>query len=270
MAQLNNKICLIGGSGDLVLESAIFLKNNHNLTNIILIDKNNKIEKKFSKIVFKFQIKNFVGIIDKLKKLQINNILIIGYVKFPKINQIKFDLQSKVFLTKQFFLNNESEQTKIFKKLLITKDIKLLSPKKYLRELLIKKTDEIQSKNFDKYKNYLLKNANNINKLKSVNIGQSIILNGNRILSLENFKGTDEMINLFKKSSNYEDLIFIKFKKSNQINEIDFPIFGVNTIKNLIKIKIKAIILYKNQTLIENKPKCVELIKNNKINLIVI
>ena len=152
----------------------------------------------------------------------------------------------------------------------MTKNIKLLSPTKHLQELIISPIEQIKFKDFDKYKKILANNISDIKKISSINIGQSVILNGNRILALENLKGTDVMIALFNNTTSYNDLIFIKFKKSNQINEIDFPVIGIDTIKNLIKIKIKAIILFKNQTLIVNKVECIKLIKKNKINLIII
>ncbi len=270
MVQLKNKICLIGGKGEVVLEAAISLSNKNILFKIILIEDNYNISKKFPSITQKYSLKNFTEIIKKIKELEINKILIIGYVDFPKIDQIKFDFQSKIFLTKNYFLNNESDQTKVFKNLLISKKINLLSPVNYLKELIVNSADQMKFKNFDVHNKILIKNIKNIKKISSINIGQSIILNGNRILALENFKGTDEMISLFKDNTTYNDLIFIKFKKSNQINEIDFPVIGIDTIKNLIKIRIKTIILFENQTLIANKKQCIELIKKNKINLIII
>jgi DUF1009 family protein len=270
LVQLKNKICLIGGKGEVVLEAAISLSNKNILFKIILIEDNYNISKKFPSITQKYSLKNFTEIIKKIKELEINKILIIGYVVFPKFNQIKFDMKSKLFLTKNYFLNSESSQTKIFKSLLMTKNIKLLSPIKYLQELIISPIEQIKFKDFDKYKKILTNNISNIKKISSINIGQSIIINGNRILALENFKGTDVMITLFDNTTSYNNLIFIKFKKSNQINEIDFPVIGIDTIKNLIKIKIKAIILFKNQTLIVNKVECIKLIKKNKINLIII
>ena len=270
MVQLKNKICLIGGNGEVVSEAAKYLDKTNNLKNIILLENNANLDKKFFNITYKFSIKNFKDIIKKLNQLKINKIMIIGYVNFPKFNQINFDLQTKLFLTKKFFLNNESKQTQILKDLLSYKKIKLLSPLKYLEDLIINENDQIIFKKFDHYKIKSLGCINNIKKLSSVNIGQSIIINGNRILALENFKGTDAMINLFINNKFYNELIFIKFKKSNQINEIDFPIIGLNTIKNLIRIKIKAIILFKNQTLIVNKIECMKMIKKHQINLIII
>ena len=225
MVQLKNKVCLIGGKGQVVLD---------------------------------------------LKEFNINKVLIIGYVDFPKFNQINFDIKSKIFLTKNYFLNNESNQTNILKKLLISKNIQLLSPIKFLNELLISPIDEIKVKNFDKYKKLLINNINDLKKISSIDVGQSLIMNGERIVALENYQGTNKMIDLFNNNKFFNELIFVKFKKLNQINEVDFPVIGPKTIKKLIKIKIKAIILFKNQTLIVDKINCLKLLKRNNINLIVL
>ena len=270
MEQLKNKVCLIGGKGQVVLDSANSLLKKNILTKIILLEKNIPVAKKFNNITYHYSIKKFENIIKKLKELNINKVLIIGNVELPKFNQINFDLKSKIFFTKNYFLNNESSQTKILKKFLLSKNIQLLSPIKFLNELLISSIDEIKVKNFDKYKKLMLSNINNFKKISSINIGQSLIMNGDRILALENFKGTSKMIELFSNNKSFNELIFVKFKKINQINEVDFPVIGPETIKKLIKIKIKAMILFKKQTLIVDKINCLKLLKNNNINLIVL
>ena len=175
-----------------------------------------------------------------------------------------------MILNQNYFLNNESSQTKILKKFLLSKNIQLLSPIKFLDDLLISSNDEIKLKNFDKYKNSLINNINNLKKISSINIGQSLIMNGDRILALENYQGTNKMIEIFNNNKSFNELIFVKFKKINQINEVDFPVIGPETIKKLIKIKIKAIVLFKNKTLVVDKINCIKLLKNNNINLIVI
>ena len=95
-------------------------------------------------------------------------------------------------------------------------------------------------------------------------------MNGDRILALENYQGTNKMIEIFNNNKSFNELIFVKFKKINQINEVDFPVIGPETIKKLIKIKIKAIVLFENKTLVVDKINCIKLLKNNNINLIVI
>ena len=56
-------------------------------------------------------------------------------------------------------------------------------------------------------------------------------MNGDRVLAIEDFNGTNNLINRVNaKKSNYNELIFIKSKKMNQIDEIDFPVIGSETI----------------------------------------
>jgi hypothetical protein len=270
LVQLKNKVCLIGGSGQVVLDSANSLLSKNILSKIILLEENIDVSKKFNDITYHYSIKKFENIIKKLEELNINNILIIGYVKLPKFNQINFNIKSKIYLTKNYFLNSESSQTKILKNFLLSKNIKLISPIKFLNELIINSTDEIKVKNFDKYKKLMLTNINNFKKISSINVGQSLIMNGDRILALENYQGTNKLLELFNNNKFFNELIFVKFKKINQINEVDFPVIGPETIRKLIKIKIKAIILFKKQTLIVDKTNCLKLLKNNNINLIVL
>ena len=254
----------------MVLDSANSLLSKNILSKIILIEKNIEVVKKFNNITYHYSIKKFENILKKLEELNINKLLIIGYVELPKFNQINFNIKSKIFLTKNYFLNNESNQTKILKKFLLSKNIHLLSPTKYLNELLINPFDEIKVKNFDKYKESLLSNMNNLKKISSINIGQSLIMNGDRILALESYQGTNKLLELFNNNKSFSELIFVKFKKINQINELDFPVIGPETIKKLIKIKIKAMVLFKNKTLIVDKINCIKLLKKNNINLIVL
>ncbi|MAV83031.1 MAG: hypothetical protein CMI90_06185 [Pelagibacteraceae bacterium] len=268
LASLNNNICLIAGKGDIALDAANELNKNYNLTHIILLEKNIKISKNYKSLTTNFSIKNINLIFRFLKKKNITNVLILGYVNFPKFSQINIDIKSKLILGKDFFFKNENNQTNLFKSLIKTKNINLLSPTKYLRNLLINKDDQIKIKNFKKYENAVNCNIKKIQKISSLDIGQSIIINEKRFLAIENFKGTDYMLNNLI-NSNFDNLIFVKFKKNNQINHIDFPVIGPDTIKLLIKFKFKAIVLFNKKTLISNKKICLELLKKAKINLIV-
>ena len=47
-----------------------------------------------------------------------------------------------------------------------------------------------------------------------------------------------------KINSKFDNLIFVKSKKSNQLDEIDFPVIGMDTLNLLIKYKFRIIIIY--------------------------
>ena len=60
-------------------------------------------------------------------------------------------------------------------------------------------------------------------------------MDGDRVITIEDIFGTDNMINKFKNLNQFKNLIFIKSIKQDQINEIDFPIIGNKTLDLLIK-----------------------------------
>ena len=73
-----------------------------------------------------------------------------------------------------------------------------------------------------------------------------------------------------KYNSKYNSLIFVKSKKLNQLDEIDFPIIGMETLRLLVKYKFRAICLFKNNILISEKNNFLKYIRANRISLIVL
>ena len=119
--------------------------------------------------------------------------------------------------------------------------------------------------------NKLKINKNFLKKIFSMNIAQSFILNGDRFIAMEDIFGTNEMISKIGKiNSKLNNLIFVKSKKSNQIDEIDFPIIGIETLKLLIKYKFRVICLFNNSNLISDKDKFLKKIRVNNISLVVL
>ena len=112
---------------------------------------------------------------------------------------------------------------------------------------------------------------NFLKKIFSMNIAQSLILNGDRVIAMEDIFGTNNMINKIGKiNPKLNNLIFVKSKKSDQIDEIDFPIIGMETLNLLIKYKFRVICLFNNNILISQKDNFLKKIRANNISLIVI
>ena len=267
----NNSINLIAGSGNFAYEAALFLLKKKKLNEIILIDENKKITKFFKNKFQKFDIRNIEKIISFIKNSKSNNTVIIGYVNIPKIKEIKFNLKSKLFFTKDFFLNNINDQSLILKKFIIHKKINLLSQKKVFKELLINKENQIINNNHEKIIKNILSKKKIYKKMFKLNLFQSFIQDGNRILSFEDIYGTDNLIKrIGKNDKKFNNLFFFKSKKSNQIDEIDFPIIGLDTIRLLIKYKFKLICLFENEILVSRKKEFLETIKNSGLSLIVL
>ena len=270
MATYKNDIILIAGSGDFAFEAADFLTSKGNLSHIVLISKNTKIFKQFKKIVSYFDIRDIEKIIKFIKNRSATNVLIVGYVQLPPIKEIKLSLSSKLILSKNIFSNDINNQSKVLKKFIESKNLKLLSQKIIFDKLLINYSDNHLRKDHKNIYRYILKNSSLIKKIFSLNLSQSFVMDGDRVITIEDIFGTDNMINKFKNLNQFKNLIFIKSIKQDQINEIDFPIIGSKTLDLLIKFNFKAICLIHKKIIIADKKSFIEKIHKSKLSLIVI
>ena len=271
MATYKNDIILIAGSGDFAFEAANFLTKKEKLNHIILLSKNSEISKRYKKVVSYFDIRDIENIIRFIKKRLIIKVLIIGYVHLPPIKEIKLSLSSKLILSKDFFLNDINNQSKILKNFIESKKLKILSQKLIFNKFLINYSDhQLRNEHKNIYKT-ILRNSLIIKKIFSLNLSQSLVMDGDRIITIEDIFGTDNMINKFKKiNKQFRNLIFIKSIKKDQINEIDFPIIGNQTLELLIKFNFKAICLVNKNIIVANKNSFIQKINKSKLSLIVI
>ena len=271
LATSKNDICLIAGSGLLANEVANYLNNKKLLTQIIIINDNKHIKKDFKNKYKVFKIQDIEKIINFIRTKNIINVMIIGYVSLPPLDKINLSIKSKLLISKDIFLNNINDQSKILKKYLANNKLTLLSQKKILKKFLIYNYDEYYPNKNKKIINQLKSKKNFLKKIFSLNIAQSLVLNGNRVIAIEDIFGTNEMISKIGKiNSKFDNLIFVKSKKSNQLDEIDFPVIGMDTLNLLIKYKFRIICLFKNSILISEKEKFLKHIQDNKMSLIVL
>ena len=271
LATSKNEICLIAGSGNFAFEAASFLNTKGILKKIILLSKNNNLKKKFKKIIIDYDIRDLENIIIYLKKENIKNIIIIGYVELPPIREIKLSIKSKYQLSKDFFLNNINQQSIILKKFISNKNLNLLSQKKVFKSFLINKKDQLIKKKHKSIIEKVLNNKSYIKKIFNLNLAQSFIMNGDRVLAIEDLSGTNNLIKrLNSKKNNFNELIFIKSKKKYQIDEIDFPVIGSDTINLLSTKKFKVLCLFNNESIVINKSIFLKTINNLNISLLVI
>ena len=271
LATSKNEICLVAGSGLFVYEVANFLNNKNLLNQVILINQNSLIKKNFKNKCKSFEIKDIEKITTFIKSKKLKKIMIIGYVELPSIDKINLSIKSKLLISKDIFINNINEQSKILKRYLSNNKLTLLSQKKILKNMLISYQDEYFHNENKKIISKLKIKKNFFKKIFSMNIAQSLILNGDRVIAMEDIFGTNNMINKIGKiNPKLNNLIFVKSKKSDQIDEIDFPIIGMETLNLLIKYKFRVICLFNNNILISQKDNFLKKIRANNISLIIL
>ena len=271
LATSKNEICLVAGSGLFVYEVANFLNNKNLLNQVILINQNSLIKKNFKNKCKSFEIKDIEKITTFIKSKKLKKIMIIGYVELPSIDKINLSIKSKLLISKDIFINNINDQSKILKRYLSNNNLTLLSQKKILKNMLISYQDEYFHNENKKIISKLKIKKNFFKKIFSMNIAQSLILNGDRVIAMEDIFGTNNMINKIGKiNPKLNNLIFVKSKKSDQIDEIDFPIIGMETLNLLIKYKFRVICLFNNNILISQKDNFLKKIRANNISLIIL
>ena len=271
LATSKNDICLVAGSGLFAYEVANYLNNKNILNLVILISENSLIKKKFKNKYKSYKIKDIEKITTFINSKNLKKIMIIGYVELPSIDKINLSIKSKLLISKDIFLNNINDQSKILKRYLSYNKLTLLSQKKILKKMLVSYQDEhLQNENKKMISKLKIKKSF-LKKIFSMNIAQSFILNGDRVVAMEDIFGTNDMINKIGKiKTKFNNLIFVKSKKSNQIDEIDFPVIGMETLKLLIKYKFRVICLFNNNILISEKDTFLKKIRAHNISLIIL
>ena len=94
LATSKNDICLIAGSGLFVYEVANYLNNKNLLNQIILINENKIIKKKYINKYKFFKIQDIEKITKFIKSKNLKKIMIIGYVEIPSIEKINLSIKT--------------------------------------------------------------------------------------------------------------------------------------------------------------------------------
>ncbi|MDR2603111.1 MAG: UDP-2,3-diacylglucosamine diphosphatase LpxI [Puniceicoccales bacterium] len=108
---------------------------------------------------------------------------------------------------------------------------------------------------------------NTAREIARLNIGQSVIVHRGTIVAVEDFAGTDDLINRVGKF-NLKDTIFVKTAKYQQDFRFDVPIFGMQTLKNLANAKVKYVALEAQNVIILDKNSVLDCAVKSGIDII--
>ena len=100
----------------------------------------------------------------------------------------------------------------------------------------------------------------------NADLAQSIIIQNNIILGIEAAEGTDELIKrcyTYKKKG--DKGILLKLSKYNQDSNIDIPVVGLETVKNLNEYDYDGIFLERNKCIIIDKEEVIKFCNSKHI-----
>ena len=261
------KVGILAGGGKLPLLIAQSLLHNKYDVHIFCIENFSNIElyKNFNFGII--SLNSLSRILEKLKKNNIEKIIMVGCVKRPSIKDIKFDINT-LKLIKNYALDSQGDD-----KLLSTISIffenngfKTLKWKNICKDLFIqnnyltlKKPNKQSLENKDKG----LKIFNIIGK---ADLSQSMIIQNKIILGIEAAEGTDELIkrcHQYKKKG--DKGILLKLSKYKQDSNLDIPVIGLQTVNNLKKYDYEGIFLEKNKCIIIEKSEVINFCNVNNL-----
>ena len=212
---------------------------------------------------------NIGNVFSLLYKEKIKYIIFIGKVNKPSLLKLRPNLITIYYILLillYYFRGDNALLSKIYN-IFIRKGFKILDVRKFLK----KNIANDKYNNYKKFKKKITLNQItsyfNLAKINgSLDKGQAVIVDKNKILLREDRKGTDNLIFRYKSLNRSDDFsLLVKICKPNQNIYFDLPTIGPKTIENIFLSGIKGIIVEKNNSLIANPEETFKLI--NKYNL---
>lgn len=100
-----------------------------------------------------------------------------------------------------------------------------------------------------------------------MDVGQTVVVKKLAVMALEAIEGTDACIRRGGALAK-GDAVVAKAAKPNQDNRFDVPAVGLQTIKSMIEVDAKALVIEAGKTLLVEKDKVVELAEANGITIV--
>ncbi len=275
MASNGNKIGLILGNGDLAtycMEQLFIL--GYQITILRLPCSKVKIKKNIDYIDISYeQISNGLSF---LRKNNIGDIALIGYMERPVIDVSKVSQDSKKILLKVVSSLNKGDGA-IFnavKEMFVEEKFNLLKVQDLLPELTLP-SGRHGSSSVEKNTLFEIeKGISMFNNYANLDVGQSLVIQHGHCLGMETITGTDEMIKAvinFRKIKSQEVFsggILFKGSKPNQALDIDTPVIGPNTIMLANKARLEGLVIESNKVILVNKGLIFDLLKSYNMFLI--
>ena len=257
-------IGLFLGEKQLPLEILKRLKKKKIKYFIIDLSKNNKFKK--DKNSYFISIGKFGKILELIKSKKCKKVLFAGNIVKPRISKLKLDLKG-IYYIPRIIKASKLGDAAILKELiniLSENKIKVIKLNTYNPELTLSKGCYTKLKPSIVDKLTIKKGIQILKKLNSFNHVQALVINNEKIISLEKRKGTKDMLKSIR-NNNLKNKLLIKMPKSKQDLRVDLPTFGLDTLKDCKKANIKGIVVKAGQNIFLDKNEGLKFANKNNI-----
>ena len=231
---------------------------------IIDLSKKNKF-KKYKSSYF-INIGKFGKILELIKSKKCKKVLFAGNIVKPRISKLKLDLKG-IYYIPRIIKASKLGDAAILKELiniLSENKIKVISLNRYNPELTLKKGCYTKLKPNTTDRLTIKKGIKILNKSNSFDHVQALVINDQKIVSLEKRNGTKEMLKSMK-DNKLENKLLLKMPKSKQDLRVDLPTIGLDTLKDCKKANIRGIVVKAGQNIFLDKQEGLKFANRNNI-----
>ena len=257
-------IGLFFGEKQLPLEILKSLKKKKIKYFIIDLSKNNKFKK--DKNSYFISIGKFGKILELIKSKKCKKVLFAGNIIKPRMSKLKLDFKG-IYYIPRIIRASKLGDAAVLKELiniLSENKIKVIKLNTYNPELTLSKGCYTKLKPSIVDKLTIKKGIQILKKSNSYNHVQALVINNQKIISIEKRKGTKDMLKSIR-NNNLKNKLLIKMPKSKQDLRVDLPTFGLDTLKDCKKANIKGIVVKAGQNIFLDKHKGLKFANKNKI-----
>ncbi len=257
-------IGLFLGEKKLPLEILKSLKKKKIKYFIIDLSKNNKF--KNDRNSYFINIGKFGKILELIKSKKCNKVLFAGNIIKPRISKLKLDLKGFYYIPRIIKASKLGDAAilKELIKILSENKIKVIKLNTFNPELTLSKGCYTKLKPSTTDKLIMKKGIEILNRSNSLNHVQALVINNQKIISIEKRKGTKDMLKSIR-NNNLKNKLLIKMPKSKQDLRVDLPTFGLDTLKDCKKANIKGIVVKAGQNIFLDKRKGLQYANKNNI-----
>jgi len=257
-------IGLFLGEKKLPLEILKSLKKKKIKYFIIDLSKNHKFKK--DKNSYSINIGKFGKILELIKSKKCKSVLFAGNIIKPRITKLKLDLKG-IYYIPRIIKASKLGDAAILKeliKILSENKIKVVKLNSFNPELTLSKGCYTKLKPSMTDKLTIKKGIEILNRFNSFNHVQALVINNQKIISIEKRKGTKDMLKSIR-NNNLQNKLLIKMPKSKQDLRVDLPTIGLDTLKDCKKANIKGIVVKAGQNIFLDKRKGLQFANKNNI-----
>ena len=211
-------------------------------------DTSSKINKLVDKIYW-LKLSEFGRMIDIFKTEAVEGVVMAGQISPHRLfsKEVQNSVELKEILTKLKDKKTDTLFGAVAQKL-EEAGLKLLDSTIFLKEYLPEKgvLTKLQP-DFDTWEDIYF-GLNLAKAVANLDIGQTVAVKNKAIVAVEAFEGTDNLIRRANKIARGK-IVIVKVSKPNQDMRFDVPVIGLNTVKNLIKAKVKCLAFEAGKTL---------------------